>query len=126
MISAWRNTAVRSNPIVASCAAVLAVIAALLPNQVVAMSPMDRDKPPAPAGPQEKLVAEPASGVAPLTVTFRNVGISIDFGDGSLGPNLSHGAQIGTVKHTYTKPGTYTAGSQRGHVTVHVTAPAKP
>ena len=92
--------------------------------------------------------ASPTSGRAPLTVTFSNLPVTaaevdLDFGDGT--PQASDGfngcwpvngsvpnpctdPQPGTVTHTYTKPGTYTAivtgemsEGQLGQVTITVT-----
>jgi PKD domain len=66
------------------------------------------------------LNASPTSGPAPLTVTFSatyfgTTAYSVTYGDGSLGPtnvcdfNCSPAAQSVSFKHTYHKPGTYTA-----------------
>jgi PKD domain len=66
------------------------------------------------------LNASPTSGPAPLTVTFSatyfgTTAYSVGYGDGSLGPtnvcdfNCSPAAQSVSFKHTYHKPGTYTA-----------------
>jgi PKD domain len=66
------------------------------------------------------LNASPTSGPTPLTVTFSatyfgTTAYSVVYGDGSLGPtkvcdfNCSPAVQSVSFKHTYHKPGTYTA-----------------
>jgi PKD repeat protein len=70
--------------------------------------------------------ASPISGIAPLTVTFTNVGTYIDYGDGSLGPIRSEGAKVGEAKHTYKSAGTYTAHSDGATATITVLGSAKP
>ncbi|HEV3245441.1 MAG TPA: PKD domain-containing protein [Candidatus Paceibacterota bacterium] len=69
--------------------------------------------------PVQTFSVSPTSGTAPLTVTFVNVGSSIDFGDGS-GINGSTGAVIGTSVHTYANGGTYIAVSGGMTVTIVV------
>jgi hypothetical protein len=66
---------------------------------------------------QSTLTATPSSGPAPLTVTFSGNspgGYSLDYGDGSLGPNVTCdfatcGTQTINATHTYASAGTFTA-----------------
>jgi PKD repeat protein len=70
--------------------------------------------------------ASPRAGAAPLTVQFTSsapqgttLGSSVDFGDGATGtlafvPVCSNCNALGTVTHTYTAPGAYTASLMSG------------
>lgn len=79
------------------------------------------------------LSAAPLSGTAPLVVTFSGIGDNISFGDGSgqtcgisatTGTNATaQSCSIGTVTHTYSSAGTYTATSNGRLATITVTAP---
>jgi len=71
-------------------------------------------------GTSQTFTGTPTSGAAPLTVTFSNVGSSIDYGDGSLGPVRNSGT-VGQATHTYTSVGTYTATSDGFSVKISVT-----
>jgi PKD repeat protein len=69
------------------------------------------------------------SGQAPLTVTFSGVdSAGMNFGDGSL-KQASDNQTIGTISHTYTTAGTYTATMQDSSgshsVTITVTSDAQ-
>ena len=68
------------------------------------------------------LSASPASGDAPLTVTFSGVGSNLSFGDD--GPVLiaDGGTTLGTVTHLYLSSGTYTATSDGKSVNIKVNA----
>ena len=74
------------------------------------------------AAPVASLSANPSSGTAPLSVTFSGTGASIDYGDGSTGPTVSAGSTIGTISHTYTQAGTFTARSGGSSLTITVNA----
>ena len=74
------------------------------------------------AAPVSALSANPSSGTAPFSVTFSGTGTSIDYGDGSVGPTVSAGSTIGTVSHTYTQAGTFTARSGGSSLRITVTA----
>ena len=66
--------------------------------------------------------ASPASGDAPLMVTFTGVGNSISFGDDSPTFLAVGNGNLGTMTHVYSNYGTYTAKSNTASVNITVDA----
>ena len=64
--------------------------------------------------------ASPTSGMAPLTVTFTNVGDSICYGEGPC-MTVTNNGNIGTTQYIYHSAGTYTATSNGSNITITVT-----